>query len=404
MIASSRELRQRVRRASRLLPATLFSAELLDELTTGLPVVALPLLRDRLHLSYAEAGLLFTAGALASMLLEPLINLLADRGSKRAPVLLGMLGLAAALALAGLAPTYAVEVAAFLLLFPSSGAAVGLAQAALIDLAPEAAVRTMTRWTLLGSVGDLLAPLTTAALTGLGFGWSALCLASAALWLALLLTALPQRFPGAMAAATAENEPVSGGGLGPTLRDALRDRVLLRWAGVVLLCSMLDEVFLGFAALYLRDHLHATPQSVSLALLMGMAGALLGLAALERLLARVRGERLLPWLALATLAGIALFLAAGTLWQATLALFWLELTVAGWYPIAKAAAYGRQPRRTGAVLAVIGLGAPFEMLLPGVVGIVASRFGLTAGLALLGLAPLGVLLLAPRAPAPATRG
>lgn len=57
----------------------LFTTALLDELTTGLLVVALPLLRDTLHLSYAQAGLIFTAGALSSVLIEPPITLAAAR-------------------------------------------------------------------------------------------------------------------------------------------------------------------------------------------------------------------------------------------------------------------------------------------------------------------------------------
>ena len=46
--------------------------------------------------------------------------------------------------------------------------------------------------------------------------------------------------------------------------------------------------------------------------------------------------------------------------------------------------------------AVIGLGAPFEVALPGLVGIVAGRFGALAGVGLLGLTPVLILLLVPR--------
>src|SRR5215472_11220336 len=60
------------------LRAMLLAMALFDELTCGFLVIALPLLRDRLHLSYAEAGLLFTVGALASLLVEPVINVVSD--------------------------------------------------------------------------------------------------------------------------------------------------------------------------------------------------------------------------------------------------------------------------------------------------------------------------------------
>jgi len=39
---------------------------------------------------------------------------------------------------------------------------------------------------------------------------------------------------------------------------------------------------------------------------------------------------------------------------------------------------------------------PLELGLPAVVGVLAERFGLVAALGFLGLAPIGVLLLAPR--------
>src|SRR5512146_690583 len=119
--------------APRLLRATLAATALLDELTTGLLVVGLPLVRDTLHLSYDQAGFLFTAGALSSLLLEPGINLASDRASKRLPILVGMLCLVAAFLLAAAAPSFALLLLACGVLFPANGAAVGLAQAALVD-------------------------------------------------------------------------------------------------------------------------------------------------------------------------------------------------------------------------------------------------------------------------------
>ena len=44
----------------------------------------------------------------------------------------------------------------------------------------------------------------------------------------------------------------------------------------------------------------------------------------------------------------------------------------------------------------IGLGKPCQILLPGIVGFLAGQFGLLAGLAFLGSAPLWMLLLLPR--------
>lgn len=378
-----------------LLVSTLLGIELLDELLTGLPIAALPLIRDGLHLSYTQVGLLFTVGSLAGMLLEPGLLLFSDRGSKRWLIVAGLLGLAASDLLSGSAPNFLWLLLAFVLGSPAGGATVGLSQAALIDQAPQDAERTMTRWTIAGSVGDVLSPLAVAGLLALGLGWRSLFLASAAVWLSAALVLWLQRVPRTTSAGAAETEQPSVGVLAG-FRAALRDLRLLRWAIVVRLCSMVDEIFLGFAALYLRDVRHASAPLTSLLLAVGMVGTVLGLLALHWLLKRVAGPALLPWLALLTLLGVVGLLLAPTLWLAAGALFLFDLSAAGWYPIAKAAAYARMPGRTGTIQAVITLGDPFEVALPLMVGALAGQFGVLAGLAFLGLAPLGVLLLAPR--------
>lgn len=55
----------------------------------------------------------------------------------------------------------------------------------------------------------------------------------------------------------------------------------MRWLLLATLPSLLDEMFLGFAGLFLIDKLGVAPQRVSLALMAPMLGGLLGLAWLE---------------------------------------------------------------------------------------------------------------------------
>jgi len=142
--------------------------------------------------------------------------------------------------------------------------------------------------------------------------------------------------------------------------------------------------------------LGAAPADVALVLLPGAVAALLALAALGRVLRRMPGPRLLPWLAIVALIGVAALLTASAPWVAALALVAIEGGAAGWYPIARAAAFDRYPGRPGLVRAILGVATPAELALPGVVGLVAGHFGITAGVAVLGLAPVGVLLLLPR--------
>lgn len=388
------------------LRATLLISPLLDELTTGILVVALPLLRDEFHLRYEQVGFLFTVGTLSSMVIEPLINLLSDRHSKRLFIVCGMLSLVMSYILTSASSSYGMLLLAFALIFPGLGIALDLAQATLIDAAPDASSHTMTRWTVMAGVGDLLAPLAVGTVTAVGLSWRVLCLFTAALWFGAAAIVWPQRFPQHPAPT-----PDAGAGeenslwqqLALAFTEALRDRTLLRWAGVVLLCTMLDEVFLAFMGLYLRDALRATPWEISLALGSFLIGGMVGLVILDRMHTwlvrregKVRGERVLPWLAVLVLVNIAILLVARNLPITIMALFFVGAGAAGWYPLAKAAAYDTRPGRTGVVRAVISVGAPFETVLPALVGIIAGHFGIIAGIAFLGLAPLGVLALTPR--------
>lgn len=391
------------------LRGALLSTALLDELTFGFLVVGLPLARDRFHMSYEQVGLLFTVGALAALVIEPGINLASDHISKRVPILGGMACLVFAFGLAALTNSYALLLLAVALANPAIGAAVGLAQAALVEQRPATSARTLARWTMLSSVGDLLSPLVVAVTAAAGGGWTALSLVGAALWLLAGCVTLPLPFPppaslpndDALDMDGETSAPSGWTGVRLAVSSALRDSLLLRWMGVLFMATMVDEIFLGFTGLLLRDHLHATIATTSIILALGMVGGMAGLFALEWFLVRrsdlhQAGVRLLPWLALLTLAGIVTLLLAPSLWLAGIGLFVIGLGATGWYPVAKAAAYDRLPGRAGLALAIIGLLMPLELILPALVGVLADHFGLIAALGFLGLAPVGVLLLAPR--------
>lgn len=74
-----------------VLHVTLLSMGLFDEIISGFSTIGLPLFRDQLGLSYTQIGLIFTVSALIAAILEPLLNLLSDRGSKRYWILGGLL-------------------------------------------------------------------------------------------------------------------------------------------------------------------------------------------------------------------------------------------------------------------------------------------------------------------------
>src|SRR5260370_7777149 len=65
---------------------------------------------------------------------------------------------------------FGLLLAGFAFSSPAGSAAVGLSQAALIDAAPQESTKTMTRWTLMGTVGVLLSPLAVAAIATFALG------------------------------------------------------------------------------------------------------------------------------------------------------------------------------------------------------------------------------------------
>jgi Na+/melibiose symporter-like transporter len=298
--------------------------------------------------------------------------------------------------LLGNVSNYGLLVLTFIIAFPAIGAAVGLAQAALIDANPADGARTMTRWTMLSSVGDFLCPLLIVAFVSVHLGWTSLCWFAAALWLAAVVLLSGWRVP-VMEASESASEAGEQTSFRVHLLQALRDPLLIRWVMLSLIPNMLDEVFLGFVALYLRDVWHMSEALIALLLTLQMLASFLGLFLLDRLLKHrpVKPVPLLAVLALGTLLGVVGLLFTHLPWLIIASLCLISLSCAGWYPLAQAEAYARRPGHSSLVRTVISLSEPLEMLLPGVVGLISSRFGLLNGLLFLGLAPVLMLVLLP---------
>ena len=376
-----------------ILHTTLLSMGLFDEIVSGFSTIGLPLFREQLGLSYAQIGLIFTVSALFGMVLEPLLNLLSDRGSKRYWILGGLLVFILSFVLRASTHSFVLLLLAFVLSYPAGDAAIGLSQAVLIELAPTRATQVMARWTFLSSIGDFLAPLIVVAIVSVHLGWAGLCWIATSMSIVAAIIVSSHRFPKPLATISSE-ETTSLKTLLAGLREALQDPILLRWSLLTVIPTMVDEVFLVFTALYLRDVVHASPEAVGIVIAIHTAGALLGLFVLDRFLLRWNTPRqLLIWLSLVVLVGMLCLLSFHQLWIVTLALFIIGLGASSWYPIAKGQAYGRFPGRVGTVRAVISLFAALDVALPGFVSIVVDHFGLIAGLGFLGSAPVLMLSL-----------
>jgi FSR family fosmidomycin resistance protein-like MFS transporter len=320
-----------------------------------------------------------------SLVVEPVLGLVSVTWRRRALVVGGGVCFSAALALTAAAPSLAVLLVAFCLLYPASGAFVALSQAALMDLEPERREHNMARWTFAGYVGAVGGPLLLTAAAAAGLGWRVLFAGLAAISVVLVL--LARRIP----EAAVEEER-------PRVREALRavtNREVFRWLFLLELSDLLLDVFLAFVALYFVDEVGSSDAAGGLAVAAATAAGLVGAAAVIPLLRRVDGLRYLRASAIAAGALFVAFLLVPGV-EAKLALAAaLALVNAGWYPVLQARLYDALAGHSGLVLTVGAL-FPLNAVLPLGIAALAERWGLGAAMWSLLAAPLALLLLVPR--------
>jgi FSR family fosmidomycin resistance protein-like MFS transporter len=352
-------------------------------------VVASPAIQQGFGSSYAHLALaLLLVPSLVAMALEPVLYLLADRYPRRRFVVGGLLVLSGASFAAALAPSVLFLAIAESAAGVAAGCAVTLAQATLVDSNPTRREQVMTRWVLAGLAGDLLAPLLFAGLAWTALGWRAgFAVAGGAV---LVCAWMASRQPLPAPAAPADQEGV---GLWAGLRAALGNRRLLVWLAGCALCDLLDEILVVFAALHMRDlGLDAGARS---AVLVGFVlGGAVGVALVDRLLARIPPLRLLAASASLCAALYLIWVGVEVMWL-SIALFTLVgVTAAPLYPLATAQAYAALPGRSGAVNAAATLFDPIMLALPWLLGLMADAHGTTAALYLLAVQPVGLAAIA----------
>jgi MFS family permease len=370
----------------------LYVVALLDELASGAPTTGAPEIQRAFGLTHASTTLvIFVVPAIIGLVVEPLVFLASDRYPRKWFVAGGLGVMAAASFAAALAPNAATLAGAIACWYVAAGASASLSQATLVDRAPEHRARTMTRWTLFAAVGDLLAPIAAGGLAVLGLSWRASFVvvgAALAIW-CVAITA--SRFPGTQAASADEPAPPP---LWRSLREALRDRVLVLWLLGLALCDLLDEILVVFASLHVRIELGAGPGWQGAILTGFVLGSLAGLAVLDRLLARCAEDTLLVWCGVLCTVAYVAWLCAPSLLASAILIVPVGATSATLYPLAAARAYARCPGRSGVVLAGGHLFTPLGLALPWLLGLVADRAGTLVALALLVAQPLGLTLLA----------
>ena len=371
----------------------LYAIELLDEFIYGLFGASLPLVKTELALNYFQVGLLTTVPGLVSIALEPFIGILGDTRLRRALVRGGLLATTFALALVAFGQTYAIILIAFCILYVASGAYVNLAQATLMDMHPARTEQTMARWTWLGSVGVMLAPLLATFVFGAGYGWRGLYLAvagAAGVYVALVWRI---RFD---AHAGAETETIAPRALLRDLCAALRQRELLRWVILTELADLMLDKLYEVTGLYFHDVVGVDFAQAAFATTVFAVAGLVGGFVMIPLLERVHGVRVLRVSSLIVGALYAAFLLVPLVWLKYILIAAVSFATAGWFAILRGRTYAALPGQSGMVVAVTALANLSVLFVPTILGALADAFGLQTAMWLLLLGPLALVVGLPR--------
>lgn len=354
----------------------------------GTRAAAWPSIRHDLGLSYAEIGLVLAIPGFVGSALDPLIGVAGDTSRRRVVMLWGGLAFAASAALTAAAGGFWPLLAALVLGNPATGAFVSLAQATLMDADPQQRARNMARWTLAGSFGYVGGPLLLTAAVYLGAGWRGAIAA-------LAVGALPLSFAALRLPSPRREEA-------PRLREAMRDalaavrrREVLRVLLVLEASDLLLDVFHGFLALYLVYGAGLSRSTGVLGVGVWTGAELVGNWVLLRLLRRTGGGRVLRGTALVSLGAYPAFLLVPGAAAKLGLLVVLGLLTASWYPVAKAWLYDALPDRSGAAVAVGGLGGIAGAAVPLLLGFLAGAVGIATMMWVLVLAPAALLALTP---------
>jgi FSR family fosmidomycin resistance protein-like MFS transporter len=367
---------RRFGRMSRVVFVILF-IEFLDELVFGAEGAALPLIRQDLHLTYDQVGLLLSLPNLfAALFLDPFITLYGDTPYRRRLMLMGGLCFVASLCLAAVSVSFTMILLAFILFSPASGAFVNLAQATLMDIQPDRHEHNMARWTLAGSVGVVVGSLFIGGIIALGAGWRVFYVVAFVLTLGCVVYLWRMPFPHIPhLAPEAHNGSSLWQNLGRALA-ALRDREVLRWLTLLQFSDLMLDVLFSYLALYFVDVAGATAEQAALGVAVWTVVGLVGDAALIPLLERVDGVRYLRLNAVVQVGVYSAFLLAPS-YELKLVLLGINgFLNSGWYAILQAHVYTAMPEQSATSQFAGNIFGLFGGLLPLLVGLSAERIGL----------------------------
>jgi FSR family fosmidomycin resistance protein-like MFS transporter len=370
--------------------------EFFDELNYSVGNAALPALRTDLGLTYVQVGLLLGVPGIINTFIEPVLMLLGDTRFRKHIMLAGGVAIAVSLLTIAASNSFTLALVGFVIVYPASGAFVSLSQATLMDLNPGREPQMMARWTLSGSVANLVGPVVLAAGFALGLGWRWAYISLAVMFLVLVVITMLRHIPLPPRPYTSPSLGHPGIDLLHGLWQALRNPKLMRWMVLLQSSDLLLDVLTGYLALYFTDvmGLSIAQASVMMGVLMG--AGLISNIVLIPLLDRYPGRKLVRLSAAVTAVLYAAWLLVPWLWVKVFLIVLIKLVTLGWYEVLQGEAFGEASGRSGTVMAInsiiglLGGGVAF------LIGFVAARAGLQAALWILLAGPISLVLFVPK--------
>jgi len=377
--------------------------EFLDELVFGVGEIALPFIRDDLHLTYTQIGLLLSLPGIIAAFIEPFIGILGDVWKRRAIIITGGILFTLSLFMTSASSSFILLLSSFILFFPSSGAFVSLSQANLMDSDTTRHEQNMARWTFAGSLGVLAGPLLLGLFVYFGLGWRGAYAALASVSSLCLLAALRYLPPDTVSASSFPSLRIVFDGFRAAF-SALRRLEVWRWLLLLEFADLMMDVLFSYLALYFVDVARVTEAQAGIAvtvwLAMGLITDFLFIPFIDR-----QGDsiKFLRTTALLELMAFALFLLIpGFIFKLIFVIF-VNLFNTGWYPILQGRLYSSLPGQSASIMAISSVITPLAKFFPFLIGFLADQFGLQTAMWVLFLGPLALLIGLPRRVPPLPR-
>jgi MFS transporter, FSR family, fosmidomycin resistance protein len=370
--------------------------ELLDELVFGVGEIAWPLIRDDLHLTYTQIGILLSLPGLIAAFIEPFIGILGDMWRRRALIIAGGILFTVSLFLTSLSHSFILLLSSLIFFNPASGAFVGLSQASLMDSDSNRHEQNMARWTFAGAVGVLTGPILLGLFVYIGLGWRGTYAALASLSTLCLLAALRHLPPDSIAASSRPSFSLLLAGFRSAFA-ALKRREVWRWLLLLEFADLLMDVLLSYLALYFVDVVRVTATQAGIAvtfwLLLGMFTDLIFIPFIDR---QPDSLQFLRRTAALQLLFFPLFLLIPGFIPKLVAIVFVNFCNTGWYPILQGRLYSNLPGQSASLMAIGAVTTPIAKFFPFLIGFLADRFGLHNAMWILLLAPIALLIGLPR--------